>query len=253
MLLAIVVVPSVLTFNVLRTHHVDGAEESGSYKGCYHREHNQMFNLVSMKWFGNEWVGKLTPGICYAHCMDGGYSYYGLIWGNTCGCTNELPSEMVKRSDDYCNFPCFGDGSAKCGRDGWWDDAHTDRMNAVNIYETVPEQQSQVYLGCYHHQDNTMLLWDDMEWMGNVWTSLLTNTGCFHHCLAGGYAYYGLMWGNQCVCGNNAPSDTHKKGEDYCNLDAVGEEGVKAGRSGYFDAAKTDKMNAVNIYETGVF
>ena len=65
--------------------------------------------------------------------------------------------------------------SARCGRDGWWDKAKTDRMNAVNIYETVPEQKSQVYLGCYHHKYNTMLLTNDIEWMGNRWTSLLTN------------------------------------------------------------------------------
>lgn len=48
---------------------------------------------------------------------------------------------------------------------------------------------------------------------------------CFHHCLAGGYAYYGLIWGNQCACGNNAPSEAHKRGENYCNIDAVGEKG----------------------------
>merc|ERR1711992_52370 len=104
-----------------------------------------LVNWQTIKWFGNKWVGgKLTPSICYAHCLDGGFSYYGLIWGDQCACTNQLPSDEHKRSEDYCNLPCIGDASAKCGRDGWWDAAKTDRMNAVNIYETVPEQKSQV-------------------------------------------------------------------------------------------------------------
>ena len=33
---------------------------------------------------------------------------------------------------------------------------------------------AQSYLGCYHHEYNTMLLDKDIKWFGNQWTGLLT-------------------------------------------------------------------------------
>ena len=33
---------------------------------------------------------------------------------------------------------------------------------------------AQSYVGCYHHEYNTMLLTDNMMWFGNEWAGLLT-------------------------------------------------------------------------------
>ena len=53
---------------------------------------------------------------CADKCSDGGFSYYGLVWGNQCSCGNDIGGEQV--GDSECNTPCVGDNSQMCGGDG---------------------------------------------------------------------------------------------------------------------------------------
>ena len=60
---------------------------------------------------------------------------------------------------------------------------------------------------------------------------------CFDHC--SGYNYYGLIWGNQCACGNELPPDEYKQDETYCDVPCVGDSDVPCG----------GPDNTINIYE----
>ena len=42
------------------------------------------------------------------------------------------------------------------------------------VFTFVASAATQSYLGCYHHEYNTMLLTDDIKWFGNEWSGLLT-------------------------------------------------------------------------------
>jgi len=96
---------------------------------------------------------------------------------------------------------------------------------------------AQSYVGCYHHEYNTMLLTDNMMWFGNEWAGLLTPDLCFDHC--SGYNYFGLVGGNQCACGNDLPADEYKQDETYCDVPCVGDSDVPCG----------GPDNTINIYE----
>ena len=62
---------------------------------------------------------------------------------------------------------------------------------------------------------------------------------CLEHCSSLCHTYYGLIWGNQCACGNDLPADEYKQDESYCNLSCVGDSSVACG----------GPQNAVNVYE----
>ena len=62
---------------------------------------------------------------------------------------------------------------------------------------------------------------------------------CLEHCSSLCYTYYGLIWGNQCACGNDLPADEYKQDESYCNLFCVGDSSMACG----------GPQNAVNVYE----
>ena len=42
------------------------------------------------------------------------------------------------------------------------------------VFTLVAATSAQSYLGCYHHEYNTMLLTDDIKWFGDEWSGFLT-------------------------------------------------------------------------------
>ena len=55
--------------------------------------------------------------LLYSRCRDtceaGGFSYYGLVWGNQCSCGNSIGGESIDEGE--CDTPCVGDASQMCG------------------------------------------------------------------------------------------------------------------------------------------
>ena len=43
------------------------------------------------------------------------------------------------------------------------------------------------------------------------------------HCSSLGFSYCGLVWGNQCGCGNDPPSEGDKQDDEYCDTECVGD------------------------------
>ena len=62
---------------------------------------------------------------------------------------------------------------------------------------------------------------------------------CLEHCSSLCRTYYGLIWGDQCVCGSDQPADEHMREESHCNLACVGDSSAACG----------GPLNAVNVYE----
>ena len=62
---------------------------------------------------------------------------------------------------------------------------------------------------------------------------------CREHCSSLRYAYYALIWGYQCSCGNDPPDVEYKKDEPYCYRTCPGDPSEMCGGSD----------NRVNIYK----
>ena len=54
-------------------------------------------------------------------------------------------------------------------------------------------------------------------------------------------AYFGLIFGEQCSCGNDKPPEKYKKEETHCKRRCPGDNNYKCGGSG----------NRMNIYQIG--
>ena len=52
------------------------------------------------------------------------------------------------------------------------------------------------------------------------------------HCSSKGFSYCGLIWGNQCGCGNNPPSNGDKKADAYCDTQCIGDYNQVCGGPG---------------------
>merc|ERR1712012_872744 len=104
---------------------VASANRIGCYKGNQGPGYTN--HLGQLKWFGNEGTGKLTPQLCQDHCSAGGSKYYALVWGEQCGCMNNLSGEKV--GDGECNQPCVGDYSKKCGG------SYSGDRNPADVYQ----------------------------------------------------------------------------------------------------------------------
>merc|ERR1712012_606527 len=104
---------------------VASANRIGCYKGNQGPGYTN--HLGQLKWFGNEGTGKLTPQLCQDHCSASGSKYYALVWGEQCGCMNNLSGEKV--GDGECNQPCVGDYSKKCGG------SYSGDRNPADVYQ----------------------------------------------------------------------------------------------------------------------
>ena len=64
---------------------------------------------------------------CYQKCKSLGKAYYAPIWGDQCSCGNHEPKSRYKKAEGYCNKPCPGNPSLKCGG--------VSPSNRVNVYK----------------------------------------------------------------------------------------------------------------------
>ena len=62
---------------------------------------------------------------------------------------------------------------------------------------------------------------------------------CLDHCSSLCHKYFGLIWGNQCACGNDLPADKYKKDESFCDVPCIGDSSLTCG----------GPQNAINVYE----
>ncbi|ETO19897.1 hypothetical protein RFI_17327 [Reticulomyxa filosa] len=82
------------------------------YDGCYADTSGK--TLFHGKKFES---AMLTPEQCYATCLSFYSSYFALIGGNTCQCSNGTTESIPKTatSSSNCVEQCYGDGDYTCG------------------------------------------------------------------------------------------------------------------------------------------
>ncbi|EEB07176.1 transmembrane receptor Wsc1 [Schizosaccharomyces japonicus yFS275] len=80
-----------------------------TYKGCYAVDN-------ALPWKADD--DYMDTDVCATKCDYKTVSVLGLRNGGQCYCGNTLPAQLV--DDSYCNVPCYGYGTVKCGGASYW-------------------------------------------------------------------------------------------------------------------------------------
>lgn len=99
---------------------------SGNYTrgrslGCFQDE--QANRLLGGYYVNNK--GLNTPKKCIEMCLQSGFMYAGVQYGNECFCGHSQPPSTAKLADSSCNMLCPGSSGDVCG--GYF---------TMNVYET---------------------------------------------------------------------------------------------------------------------
>jgi hypothetical protein len=62
-------------------------------------------------------VDDLTPGECEKICFDEDFRYYGVEYGDSCYCGNDVDRALRVSQPEECSPPCTGDDTLMCGGD----------------------------------------------------------------------------------------------------------------------------------------
>ncbi|KFM65020.1 hypothetical protein X975_15379, partial [Stegodyphus mimosarum] len=91
-----------------------------SYIGCF-RDHSKkrLLSSYSKKMPNN------SPSRCVDLCLQSGYLYAGVQYGNECFCGKEKPHEQFRLKDNFCDMECPQNSIEICG--GYF---------AMNVYHT---------------------------------------------------------------------------------------------------------------------
>lgn len=91
-----------------------------SYIGCFRDSSKKRLLVNYYKKLSNN-----SPSFCVDLCLQSGYLYAGVEYGNECFCGKTLSAEEYKLNDNACNMECPLDSLQKCG--GYY---------SINIYNT---------------------------------------------------------------------------------------------------------------------
>lgn len=86
--------------------------------GAVPYSHLGCFRDSSKKRLLSNYVKKLpnnSPTHCVNLCLQSGYLYAGVEYGNECFCGKTLPPQEFKLSNDLCNMECPKNPIEKCG------------------------------------------------------------------------------------------------------------------------------------------
>lgn len=94
---------------------------SGRSLGCY--QDDQTNRLLDGYYVNNKEMN--SPGKCIEICLQSGFTYAGVQYGNECFCGNASPPSSVQLPDASCDRKCPGDVTKNCG--GYF---------TMNVFET---------------------------------------------------------------------------------------------------------------------
>lgn len=136
----------------------------------------------------------MSSSICRRACAQQGYSIAGTEGGNQCYCGDSLASGgQVPAS--FCAMPCSGTTTGETCGYSW----RLDVYNTTGAVTMAPNG----YLGCYN--DYQVLA------TYSYYSTMMTPEICTKSCQARGYALSGVKGGNQCFCGDTAPTKLSAK------------------------------------------
>ncbi|KAH9485995.1 WSC domain-containing protein [Psilocybe cubensis] len=143
----------------------------------------------------------MTPLLCTEFCgnFTTPLNFAGTEFTDECFCDFNIQGTAVKVNDTLCNFPCGGDSTLTCGG-----------ASLISIFQNnntgvgpLPTNKAKVgnftFDGCFKDVDgtDTRTLLESFTVQGGV-----TIEGCTGTCLANGFTFAGLEFGEECWCGN---------------------------------------------------
>ena len=81
-----------------------------SHLGCFRDSSKKRLLSNYFKKLSNN-----SPTYCVDLCLQSGYLYAGVEYGNECFCGKTLPPQEFKLSNDLCNMECPKNPIEKCG------------------------------------------------------------------------------------------------------------------------------------------
>ncbi|KAF8307707.1 hypothetical protein DL93DRAFT_1994463 [Clavulina sp. PMI_390] len=180
-----------------------------------------------------------TPANCESTCLNQGFTYAGVEYGQECYCGNSIVVSSgggsVASSSD-CNMACSGDSTQTCGagnrmfiyqRSG---SPATASTTSTTSAATSTASSAWKSLGCYADSSTRVLSGP------NTSSSSLTTETCQSYCKGQGYSYAGTEYSVQCFCANSLASGASTSSN--CNMACGG------------NSAETCGGNyAINIYQ----
>ncbi|RGP81502.1 fungistatic metabolite [Fusarium longipes] len=143
---------------------------------------------------------------CTAACKAQGYPLAGMEWSKECYCASELTSGASYMKASTCSstrkMTCAGNMTQYCGGPDlltiWNDTSYTPPVELV-VGQTEIAKGMATYHGCWAEGSSGRALSSDRtaDSVG------MTNEKCVAFCQAGGWAYAGTEYSQECYCGND--------------------------------------------------
>lgn len=142
---------------------------------------------------------KLTGSTCARSCAQYGYKYAGLVGGNTCKCSNDLPTSERVQASRFCTTACKGNATETCGGNAYMDAFDISKFVATDPTVYKPTG----WVGCYSNSASSLTL-EKIAFQSSPLTAATCRTACANQ----GYTYAGTGNSNTCYCGNSLSKGT---------------------------------------------
>lgn len=157
----------------------------------------------------------MTIDSCASFCS--GFKYFGTEYGRECWCGNAIAPNS-EPADGACTMPCAGDSSQVCGAG----DHLSIYLDSTYSAASVATVQGATYSGCVIDNAGDRVFKSHQASSDNM-TPQTCSTIC------GGYAYFGIEFGRECYCGDNAPTTAQYAADDQCDMTCAGDSTALCG------------------------
>ncbi|KAI8806737.1 WSC domain-containing protein [Cladochytrium replicatum] len=168
---------------------INGYELAGCYSDgtiAYHRALNKA-SFIDPE--------NMTVDLCTAFCAEKGYTLAGVEYSFECYCGNKIEFGNKAIEAERCSMPCAGEATQICGAGNalsvWSSAGEPVVQNPAPQTEGLPE--GCVYVGCHQDSPEERALSFGIGYEGG-----LTPAVCVEACLAAGYPFSGVEYGQQC-------------------------------------------------------
>jgi len=214
---------------------ISALTNQGGYQGCY-TDSGSARALTDFSYSS----AAMTNSICKATCSSKGFSLAGTS-GQYCYCGNTVSNGQSRVASSVCTSSCPGDSSKICGGPNY----KISLFNSTAVSATPSASGSAsagsasasaglTSRGCFF----------DLSSLNNaVYTSgYMTVDQCMSYCKGQNYAFAGLTGGNQCRCGDTAP--TVIAGHSLCNTACVSNSKQTCGGNNVMEAWATSQSTS---------
>eukprot|EP01064_Diplonema_japonicum_P039206 TRINITY_DN977_c0_g5_i1.p1 TRINITY_DN977_c0_g5~~TRINITY_DN977_c0_g5_i1.p1 ORF type:complete len:2288 (+),score=451.00 TRINITY_DN977_c0_g5_i1:87-6950(+) len=155
-----------------------------------------------------------TVDECMAVCFTNGFAYAGLQNGDSCYCGDDVATSM-RTGLTECEVPCAGNIAENCGGA---------TNNLVYSFNPIPPTPVYNFVGCFKGGVTGPTF--------SYTSTAMTIDECADVCSHNSHTRFGLVGGNQCVCGSSAPT-ADMTAPSECNTVCTGNAGENCGANTY--------------------